>query len=112
MDCTPWEKSAEHSSPIGHYRAPGEQNRQGCFSNFWSSCFRVTGQGVANCCKYAHTGHPRLRFGSGERVQYISRPGLRRPAQNDWVAAARGMEGWLRHPRPADALEPKWLADC
>ena len=36
------------------------------------------------------------------RGQYISRPGFCRLVQGDMVAAARGMEGWLRHPRPVE----------
>ena len=67
------------------------------------SCWRCLEQrqGVASCCKYGHEGHPRVGAPRG-RGLYVSRLGMRMVLLTNVVAAARGMHGWLRRPRPED----------
>ena len=48
-------------------------------------------------CEY-HEGHPRTGATRG-RGRYVLRPCMRKTAQPALVAAARGMPGWLGHPR-------------
>ena len=54
---------------------------------------RVTGQGVANYCRYGHTGQPRAAGAPMGRGSYIMWPGMRRLSQA--VSVAIGMHGWL-----------------
>ena len=58
-------------------------------------------QGVANCRRYGHEGHPRVGAPCG-RGQYVSRPGMRKVSQTNLVATARGMHWWLRRVQPKD----------
>ena len=64
---------------------------------------RATGQGVANWCRYGHTGHPRVAGAPTGRGSYVTRLGMRRLSQAEQVSAAKGMDGWLQQPRePGD----------
>ena len=58
-------------------------------------------QGVADCCRYGHEGYPRVGA-PYSRGQYVSRVGMRKVAQTDRVAPARGMHRWPRRPWPED----------
>ena len=57
---------------------------------------RATGQGVANCCRCGHAGHPRATRAPTGRASYVTRLGRRRLPQAERVSAARGMHGWLQ----------------
>ena len=54
---------------------------------------RATGQGVANCYEYGHTGHPRVVGAPTGQGLYVTRPGMRRLLQTERVCVARGMHG-------------------
>ena len=76
-----------------------------CPTHGASSCehCHVMGQGVANCCRYGHTGHSRATGAPTGRVLYVTRPGMRRLPQAQRVSAATGMHGWLQRPsEPGD----------
>ena len=52
---------------------------------------QATGQGVANCCRYGHTCHPKV--GPTGRGSYVTWPGMRRLSRAERVSAVRGMHG-------------------